>query len=83
MIVVVANTGLESEKTLEFVKKNSEYFGFECVWVEAITNPFWGKGVTAKVVTFETASRKGEPFDASNAIFTWAVGRKSLKDGLT
>lgn len=67
MKIVFANTGVESEKTLEFVKKCSEYFGFECIWVEAITNPVWGKGVGAKVVTFETASRKGEPFDASNA----------------
>lgn len=66
MKVVFANTGLENEKTLEFVKKNAEYFGFECIWVEAITNSIWGKGVGAKVVTFETASRNGEPFDDSN-----------------
>lgn len=67
MKVVFANTGLENEKTLEFIKKNSEYFGFECIWVEAVTNPIHGKGVSAKVVTFETASRNGEPFDESNA----------------
>lgn len=66
MKVVFANTGMENEKTLEFVKNCSKYFQFECVWVEAVTNPEWGKGVSAKVVTFETASRNGEPFDASN-----------------
>lgn len=66
MKVVFANTGLENEKTLNFVKKCSENFNFKCVWVEAITNPVFGKGVSAKVVYFETASRNGEPFDASN-----------------
>lgn len=66
MKVVFANTGKESEKTLEFVKKCNEYFDTEIIWVEAVTNPIWGKGVDAKVVTFETAARNGEPFDASN-----------------
>ena len=34
------------------------------VWVESITNPEYRKGVTAKVVSFVTASRNGEPFEA-------------------
>lgn len=70
MKVVFANTGLENEKTLDFIKKNSDHFGFECIWVEAVVNPQSGKGTTAKVVTFETASRNGEPFDLVNRKYT-------------
>jgi hypothetical protein len=64
MIVVFANTGKERNETLDFVEKCDEYFGFNCVWVEAITNPEHGKGVRAKIVDYTTASRNGEPFEA-------------------
>jgi hypothetical protein len=64
IMVVFANTGKEREETLEFVEKCDKHFGFNCIWVEAITNPERGKGVRAKVVNFETASRNGEPFEA-------------------
>lgn len=67
MIVVFANTGEENEATLEFVRRCDGYFGFNTVWIEAVTNPENGKGVRAKVVTFETASRNGEPFEAMMA----------------
>lgn len=63
MMVVFANTGKEREETLEFVEKCDKYFRFNCIWVEAITNPTHGKGVTARVVDFNTASRNGEPFE--------------------
>lgn len=66
MKVVFANTGMENEKTLLFVKQCSDHFNTECIWVEACTNPIYRKGVSAKVVNFETASRNGEPFDKSN-----------------
>ncbi len=58
---VFANTGFENEATLEFVRDCDNYFGFKTVWVEAVFNEK-GKGTTHKIVTFETASRKGEPF---------------------
>lgn len=64
MIVVFANTGKERLESLDFVKQCDEEFRFNCVWVEAITNPNHGKGVSAKVVDFTTASRNGEPFEA-------------------
>lgn len=64
MIVVFANTGEEKEQTLEFVEKCDKHFGLNVVWVEAITNPTFGKGIRAKVVSFKTASRNGEPFEA-------------------
>lgn len=64
MIVVFANTGKEREESLEFVQECDKQFGFNCVWVEAITNPEHGRGVRAKVVDYKTASRNGEPFEA-------------------
>lgn len=63
IIVVFANTGKERQETLDFINESDKAFGYNCVWVEAVTNPEHGKGVTAKVVTFETASRNGEPFE--------------------
>ena len=63
MIVVFANTGKEREETLDFVNNCDKYFGFNVVWVEANVNSENGKGTTAKVVTYETASRNGQPFE--------------------
>lgn len=61
--VVFANTGQEREETLEFVKQCDEFFGFNTVWVEAVVHHNQRKAPTHKVVTFETASRNGEPFE--------------------
>lgn len=63
MIVVFANTGEENEATLQFVDKCDKYFGWNVIWVEAVVNPIYRKGITSKIVTFETASRNGEPFE--------------------
>lgn len=63
IIVVFANTGKEREETLDFANKCDVEFGFNCVWIEAITNMQRGKGVSAKVVDYHTASRNGEPFE--------------------
>lgn len=63
IVVVVANTGEEREESLVFADKCDKYFGWNLVWVECITNPIFGEGVRAKVVTFETAARNGEPFE--------------------
>lgn len=64
VIVVFANTGLEHEKTLEFVDLCDRKLGFETVWIESIPGEKMGIGVSARVVEFSTASRKGEPFEA-------------------
>lgn len=61
-IVTFANTGMEHEKTLEFINNCDKYFGFNTVWLEAVVDPNKGKGTTHKVVDFKTASRNGEPF---------------------
>lgn len=70
IIVVFANTGKESEGTLRFVQACSDNWNIPITWVEAchknsIGIPFTRKGwgVRHKRVTFETASRNGEPFE--------------------
>ena len=62
-IVTFANTGMEHSKTLEFVHNCDVHFGFNTVWLEGVVHE--GRiGSTHKVVTYETASRKGEPYEA-------------------
>lgn len=62
IVVLFANTGFENEETLQFVKQCEQMFGVPVVWVEAEINPEQRKGTRHRVVTFETASRNGEPF---------------------
>jgi hypothetical protein len=57
------NTGQEHEETLKFVKRVSEAWELDITWLEAVTHK-GRKGCTYKEVTFETASRNGEPFEA-------------------
>lgn len=63
-IVTFANTGLEHEKTLEFVNNCDKYFGFNTVWLEAVVDPRKMKGTTHKVVSFETACRDNSLFES-------------------
>jgi 3'-phosphoadenosine 5'-phosphosulfate sulfotransferase (PAPS reductase)/FAD synthetase len=57
--VVFANTGKEAAETLEFVRDCGERWGVPIVWLEYTTEePGW------RQVTFATASRNGEPFEA-------------------
>lgn len=63
LIFVFANTGEEHEETLKFVNTCSIYFGFEVIWVEADVQEGKGNGTKHKIVDYETASRKGEPFE--------------------
>jgi hypothetical protein len=63
MRVVFANTGEENEETLEFVDKFSKHFNIPVTWIEAEVHHGKRKSSTAKIVSFETASRKGEPFE--------------------
>lgn len=57
-----ANTGLEHEKTLEFVDKCDREWGLNLTWIEAITHKQVNKGQTYKIVDFKSAARNGEPF---------------------
>jgi 3'-phosphoadenosine 5'-phosphosulfate sulfotransferase (PAPS reductase)/FAD synthetase len=58
-IVCFGNTGKEDEATLQFVKDVSDNWGVEIHWVERRFND-----AGFERVTFETASRNGEPFEA-------------------
>ena len=62
-IVTFANTGLEHPKTLDFIRECDRRFGFNTVWLEAVVHHGSRKAPTHRVVTYETASRKGEPFE--------------------
>lgn len=64
LFFVFANTGQEREETLKFVNRCDHEFGWGVVWVEAVVDPKNGNGTRHKVVTYDTASRAGEPFEA-------------------
>jgi 3'-phosphoadenosine 5'-phosphosulfate sulfotransferase (PAPS reductase)/FAD synthetase len=60
--VVFANTGKEAPETLDFIKDVSDKWGVHINWLELSIHeerPIW----RTKQVTYETASRNGEPFD--------------------
>ncbi len=61
---VFANTGLEAEETLEFTDRCARHFGFDLYWVEAKVSMVLGEGVRHNLVTFETASRNGQPYES-------------------
>lgn len=67
--VTFANTGKEMPETLDFVQACSEHWGVKVHWLElemADERPVY----RTKEVTYETASRDGEPFEA-------LIGRRS------
>lgn len=64
VIVAFANTGQEHEKTLDYVDKCDRHYGLGVVWLEAVVNPEVGVGTSHRVVTYATAARRGEPFEA-------------------
>lgn len=63
IVVVFANTGQEREETLQFVHNCDVYLGFATVWIETVIYHGRRKGASYKIVNYETASRKGEPFE--------------------
>ena len=70
IVITFANTGCEHPATLDFVdavdREVCQPRGYKVIWIEAeIHGP--GKGPTAKIVDYESASRNGEPFEAAIA----------------
>lgn len=63
-IVLFANTGREREETLSFINRCDLEWGFNTVWIEADVQEEKGVGTKHRIVTYETASRNGEPFEA-------------------
>ena len=62
-VITFANTGCEHEATLDFVNKVDQLIGGRVIWLEAVVSPVHGEGIKHRVVTYETASRKGETFE--------------------
>ena len=60
--ICFVNVGCEHEATLDFVHECSQK-RFPVTWIEPVIDPELGKGVRHRVVTYETASRNGEPFE--------------------
>lgn len=84
VVVVFANTGEENEKTLKFVNNCDKYFGFETVWVEAVVHHGERVANSHKVVTFDSASRAGEPFEQTIVKYgianpSWPLCTEKLK----
>ena len=63
VVYVFANTGLESEKTLEFIQKCDDYWSFNVQWVETSINMTKGIGAKYWLTDFDNAKRNGEPFE--------------------
>lgn len=65
-VITFANTGREHEETLRFVnecdKRWRELYEWGVIWLEAVVHE-GRKPCSHKMVTFETASRFGEPFE--------------------
>ena len=62
-LFVFANTGKEKEETLKFIDRCDKEFNLNLVWLEANINQEKGIGTEPKIVSYETASRNGEPFE--------------------
>lgn len=61
---VFANTGSEDQETLDFLHRIDKAFDLSIVWLEAVFNGY-SNPLTFKVVDYNTASRNGEPFEAT------------------
>lgn len=59
---VYANTGLEHEKTLEFVDKVDRYFNLDLVWIESVINPLKNKGSDFVITNYKDACRDNRLF---------------------
>lgn len=61
-VVAFANTGREHEETLKFTDRCAKAWNVNITWLEAVVHDD-RKGSTHKVVSYETASRQGQPFE--------------------
>lgn len=64
LLFAFSNTGKEREETLDFVNRCDIEWGLGIVWLEAKVNPEYRQSTTYTRVTYETASRKGQPFES-------------------
>lgn len=64
LLFVFSNTGVEDERTFFFINECDQRWELKLVWVEAVTHHKKGIACSHRIVTYETASRNGEPFEA-------------------
>lgn len=62
-LFLFANTGKEHPETLEFVHRCATEFDLDIIWLEAWIKPEKGDGTDYRIVNYNSASRKGEPFE--------------------
>lgn len=81
----IANTGWENEDTLRFADAVDRHYGLNLIWIEAVVHPGEKRSCTHRVVTYATASRNGEPFEAAtakyglpNQVFKWCTRELKL-----
>ncbi|WP_336695905.1 hypothetical protein [Delftia acidovorans] len=63
IVYTFANTSWEHPDTLRFVDAVDRWLGLQLVWLEAVVHP-GRKSCTHRVVSYETAARQGEVFEA-------------------
>lgn len=63
IVILFANTGQENDETLDFVNNCQTKLGYPVIWLEADVIHEKRKGTKHKIITYETASRNGEPFE--------------------
>lgn len=70
--IIFANTGKERAETLDFIHECETRWDVPVVWIEATFRPYnleietMQSSVGFRVVNYETAARKGEPYSAMN-----------------
>lgn len=62
-VFIFANTGKELPETLDFINRCDKEWGLNIVWLEANVDYEKGVGTNFNVVSYETASRDGKPFE--------------------
>ena len=62
-VFIFANTGKERQETLDFIDRCDKEWSLNIVWLEADVQKEKGAGTTYKVVDYNAASRKGQPFE--------------------
>lgn len=73
MLFVFANTGVESNETLEFVNKCSKHFNINITWIEASVFYNQRKSTGFKIVDYNTATRNKDWIDNRNTPFEQVV----------
>jgi len=58
-----SNTGREDPRTLDFVHRCDQEFGWGVTWLEAEVDMTPGVGVRHRIVDYKSASRDGRPFE--------------------